>query len=407
MLFRLAGSRDLCACRGKLGRLSCNSPNSLTIQPISRGAHQESKRWPRLDWFYIPASVGFGVVAFIQLKHMWKRNKVEYSDVDGNSSLVLNQWQVDLFKKFPTRALSRGWGALCTLQIPQFLRKPMFNSYSYLFDCNLDEASVSDVGQFQTFNEFFKRRLKPDARVIDQTATLISPADATVMTFGCMPYSNLHIDQVKGLSYPLDVFLGPRHPFMRGLHASFAPTLNANMYAPGNCRPLGGESGGEFKIFYLSVYLSPGDYHWFHSPTDWTVEHRRHIPGDLFSVNPRVLRSINGIFNFNERVILSGHWEHGLFMYAAIGAYNVGSIVLESKFERDLKTNKRDIDTSFKDRLYGAGELHRRGDSLGGFELGSSLVLVFTAPKDFKFDLNPGQKLKYGEPIGYVTTGTD
>ena len=56
--------------------------------------------------------------------------------------------------------------------------------------------------------------------------------------------------------------------------------------------------------------------------------------GHLFSVNPRVLQSINGIFNFNERVILSGHWPHGIFMYAAIGAYNVGSIHLSSKMEK-------------------------------------------------------------------------
>lgn len=46
-------------------------------------------------------------------------------------------------------------------------------------------------------------------------------------------------------------------------------------------------------------------------------------------MNPRVLRTINGIFNFNERVVLSGHWEHGMIMYGAVGAYNVGSIKLD------------------------------------------------------------------------------
>ena len=51
--------------------------------------------------------------------------------------------------------------------------------------------------------------------------------------------------------------------------------------------------------------------------------------GDLFSVDPRLLRHINGIFNFNERVLLSGRWEHGPFLYAAVGAYNVGSIKLD------------------------------------------------------------------------------
>lgn len=56
--------------------------------------------------------------------------------------------------------------------------------------------------------------------------------------------------------------------------------------------------------------------------------------GDLFSVDPRLLRHINGIFNFNERVVLSGHWEHGPFLYAAVGAYNVGSIKLDIPMDR-------------------------------------------------------------------------
>ena len=58
------------------------------------------------------------------------------------------------------------------------------------------------------------------------------------------------------------------------------------------------------------------------------------ISGDLFSVNPKALKSINGIFNFNERVLLSGRWEHGPFLYAAVGAYNVGSIKLDNPIDK-------------------------------------------------------------------------
>ena len=65
-------------------------------------------------------------------------------------------------------------------------------------------------------------------------------------------------------------------------------------------------------------------------------------------------------------------------------------------------TNSRKTDDVFKDRLYGTGALFQRGDLMGGFELGSSLVLVFTAPNDFEFNLSVGQKLKYGEEIGNV-----
>ena len=60
----------------------------------------------------------------------------------------------------------------------------------------------------------------------------------------------------------------------------------------------------------------------------------RSLLGHLFSVDPRVLRKIEGIFNFNERVLLSGHWEWGIFLYGAIGAFNVGSVKLNFKTEK-------------------------------------------------------------------------
>merc|ERR1711872_1174961 len=153
----------------------------------------------------------------------------------------------------------------------------------------------------------------------------------------------------------------------------------------------------DFKIFYLSVYLAPGDYHWFHSPTDWTIEHRRHIPGHLFSVNPSVMRSVEGLFNFNERVILHGHWKHGSLLMAAVGAYNVGSVHLEFAVEKALKTNAGALEKNYLDRLYGAmGFAFKRGEPLGGFDLGSSIVLIFSAKENLKFQIEPGQKIKLG-----------
>ena len=56
------------------------------------------------------------------------------------------------------------------------------------------------------------------------------------------------------------------------------------------------------------------------------------IAGDLFSVHPGIARMIAGLFNHNERVVLSGSWKHGFFSFTAVGAYNVGSINL--KFDK-------------------------------------------------------------------------
>lgn len=386
-------------------RVSAGVLGPSTTTTTTRSIHHNSNLpptqagWgPRIPWFWVPPVVGFTVVAYIQLKHMWKRNKIEYGDGEGNKWFMFAPWQVELFTMIPTRWMSRCWGSMCNTYIPEVLRKPLFDTYGSWFNCNLEEAVVSDVTTYKTFNEYFVRKLQPGARYIDPKSTLVSPADATVTSLGEMSYGDLKLDQIKGISYPLDVFTGPRHPFLKGLDKCFSDSPPSGIST---------NTSEDFKIFYLSVYLAPGDYHWFHSPTEWTVEHRRHIPGHLFSVDPRVLRKINGIFNFNERVLLSGHWQHGLFLYAAIGAYNVGSIKLNSKREKGFQTNCKNMDVKFKDRLYGAGELHQRGDSLGGFELGSSLVLVFTAPKDFKFNIVPGQKLKYGQPVGHVSESSD
>ena len=44
----------------------------------------------------------------------------------------------------------------------------------------------------------------------------------------------------------------------------------------------------------------------------------------------------------------------------------------------------------------------KKGDRLGCFSLGSSIVLIFEAPKNFHFVVEPGQKVLFGQPIGTV-----
>lgn len=82
------------------------------------------------------------------------------------------------------------------------------------------------------------------------------------------------------------------------------------------------------KLFHIIIYLAPGDYHRYHSPADWTVTKRNHFPGELLSVAPAVAEMIAGLFSYNERVVLLGSWKHGFFSYSAVGAYNVGSILI-------------------------------------------------------------------------------
>ncbi|CAB4059428.1 psd [Lepeophtheirus salmonis] len=139
------------------------------------------------------------------------------------------------------------------------------------------------------------------------------------------------------------------------------------------------------NVMYQSViYLSPKDYHRFHSPVDWVVKKRRHVPGQLLSVNPESywVSSLHS----NERVVYLGEWEHGFFSLSAVGATNVGSIRCD--FDPDLLTNER----SFKRRRKPIpDEIHLnsinfiKGQEFGYFNFGSTIVLLFEAPKE-KFD---------------------
>lgn len=192
-------------------------------------------------------------------------------------------------------------------------------------------------------------------------------------------------------------------------------------------------------LYYCVIYLAPGDYHRFHSPVSWVVESRRHFAGELYSVSPYLQRTMPGLFTLNERVVLLGRWRWGFFSYTPVGATNVGSIKIN--FDRELRTNSLNTDTAadraaeqaaargepysgFAEASYvGAsqvlgGHSLKRGEEMGGFQLGSTIVLVFEAPKGvrpsldegymgkrnggFVWNIEQGKKVKVGEALGVV-----
>ena len=187
------------------------------------------------------------------------------------------------------------------------------------------------------------------------------------------------------------------------------------------------------SLYYAVVYLAPGDYHRYHSPTNWVVERRRHFAGELYSVSPYLQRTLPGLFTLNERVVLLGRWRWGFFSYIPVGATNVGSIIVN--FDRELRTNSLTTDTAadraaeeaaqrgepylgFAEATYEdaspvlGGHALRRGDEMGGFQLGSTIVLVFEAPAEGKreegkpigweWKVQTGQRVKMGQALGRV-----
>ena len=195
-------------------------------------------------------------------------------------------------------------------------------------------------------------------------------------------------------------------------------------------------------LYYVVVYLAPGDYHRFHSPTAWVAEKRRHFAGELYSVSPYLQRTLPGLFVLNERVVLLGRWRWGFFSFIPVGATNVGSIKIN--FDSELRTNSLTTDTDadraaeaamkrgesysgFAEATYESaspilhGHALRRGEEMGGFQLGSTVVLVFEAPKGqrpsldegwmgekmkrkggWNWAVEKGQKIKMGQVLGWV-----
>ncbi|XP_031556691.1 phosphatidylserine decarboxylase proenzyme, mitochondrial-like isoform X2 [Actinia tenebrosa] len=340
--------------------------------------------WVSLKWFSIPASVGFAYICYQQYGHIKKRENRKIASGDPED-LIANQWQVALYRKFPMRAVSRLWGQVNNYDLPVFMRWPVIGLYSWVFSCNLAEAEIEDIKSYPNLGAFFRRQLKPDVRPVDHSAVLTSPADGYIMHHGEVVGDT--VEQVKGITYDLTTFLGPNHPCSKTAITEHS-------------------SEDKRHFFHCVLYLGPGDYHSFHSPAEWTVKTRRHFPGELLSVSPSIQRIIKGLFNYNERVVLSGSWEYGFFAYAAIGASNVGSIYVD--FDEELKTNisGKYIPGSFIEKLLSTTGMEgfslTKGQKMGGFNLGSTIVLIFEAPKDFRFNVKAGDKVKFGQALGTV-----
>ncbi|RXM95688.1 Phosphatidylserine decarboxylase proenzyme [Acipenser ruthenus] len=115
--------------------------------------------------------------------------------------------RVALYKSIPTRLLSRAWGRLNQVELPTWLRKPVYSLYIWTFGVNMKEAAVEELHHYRNLSEFFRRKLKPQARPVCDSHCVISPSDGKILHFGRV--KNCEVEQVKGVTYSLETFLGP------------------------------------------------------------------------------------------------------------------------------------------------------------------------------------------------------
>jgi phosphatidylserine decarboxylase len=251
-----------------------------------------------------------------------------------NQSEPATARQMRILTALPSRGLSALWGKVNDVELPLWFRTQLFQLWTWMYDCKLDEMR-DPLESYKNLGEFFTRHLKEGVRPMGDG--MVSPVDGRVLIFGEIKDSQ--VEQIKGLTYELESLLGDTQ-----LHLKVQDKNEAQG------RP-------DKKLYHVVIYLAPGDYHGIHTPVDMTVTHRRHFPGHLFPVAPTVVNLIKGLFAMNERVALLGKWEHGFYSLIPVGATNVGSIALtiEEGFRTNLSTHKvgrGDGEQNFYERIY-------------------------------------------------------
>jgi len=251
---------------------------------------------------------------------------------------------------------SRRWGARTTALIRGFVAK---------YGVDMSEAADPDISHYASFNEFFTRALKDGARPL-AAAELVCPVDGAISQFGAIARDQIF--QAKGHHYSTTALVGGD----AALAAEF-------------------ENG-----HFATIYLSPKDYHRIHMPCDGQLRRMIHVPGDLFSVNPLTARGVPGLFARNERVVCVFDSAHGPFVLTLVGATIVGSMATvwhgvvnppRSEALREWRYTDKEV-------------LLKKGDEMGRFLLGSTVVLLFpNRPLSFNPAWAPARSVRLGEAM--------
>lgn len=245
---------------------------------------------------------------------------------------------VDSFRWAPTDLFSTlvGWGARC--RVPRVLRDPLYGAFARAVDARVDEAGA-ELPAYSTFGDFFARTLRPGLRPV-AGERVVSPCDGAVAASG--PIVDGLLVQAKGHHYSLAELLT-------------VPSLAAAL------------GGGEF----LTVYLSPRDYHRVHAPVAGEVVAYHYVPGRRWPVSRPFVERVDRLFAVNERVVIELKTAWGPAAVVMVSATGVGNIWL-SHLQADTRSWRK---TAAPHHTRHSAKVSR-GDELGAFLLGSTVVMV-------------------------------
>ncbi|KAJ6181305.1 hypothetical protein N7519_011766 [Penicillium mononematosum] len=321
------------------------------------------------DWRQVDNLVMGGFVTSSQAQRKWYSKvitKISYGGykLGANSANILvqdritgqiNEERMSVYVRLGIRLLYKGIKSrdmekkrirrvLRSLSVKQGRKYDDPASASQIQDfINFHQLDMSEVlmpiDKFRSFNEFFYRALKPEARPCsapDEPKIVVSPADCRSVVFDRL--SDATSIWVKGREFSIERLLGDAYP----------------------------EDAARYRNGALGVFrLAPQDYHRFHIPVDGIMGEPKTIEGEYYTVNPMAIRSALDVYGENVRILVPiDSVEHGRVMVICVGAMMVGSTVITRK----------------------AGEKVSRAEELGYFKFGGSTLLVLFEDGRVNFD---------------------
>ena len=265
----------------------------------------------------------------------------------------------------PKQALTRFAGR-CARSRARWWTRAAIRHFIARYSVDMTEAAEPDPTRYATFNEFFTRALRPDARPLAD-APWICPVDGAVSQFGAIRQDRIF--QAKGHDYTTQALVG-------------GDAALAAQFVDGS---------------FATLYLSPRDYHRIHMPCDGRLTRMIHVPGALFSVNPATARGIPGLFARNERVVCVFDSASGPFVLTLVGATIVGSM---STVWHGVVNPPRP--GTVREWRYDDREIVlRKGEEMGRFLLGSTVVMLMPRGA-IRFDRSwsPERPVRMGERMG-------
>jgi phosphatidylserine decarboxylase len=266
----------------------------------------------------------------------------------------------------PQHALSRLVLRATRVRAPWF-KNWLIRGFLRLYTIDMDDAVQPDPLRYASFNEFFTRALRPDARSLAKEPREIAcPVDGVISEAGKIDGDTLL--QAKGRNYTLKELLA-------------------------SCAWAKDFEGGSFA----TIYLAPFNYHRVHMPLAGRLRETVYVPGRLFSVNAATASLVPRLFARNERVLTWFDTAFGEFALILVGALNVGSIA--TVWAGDITPAPRRVTTTLPPQAVSLD----KGEEMGRFNMGSTVILLFQKDRArWHAELRAGATVRLGQSLGYL-----